>query len=148
MRTEIRTEEKMVVTTVTKYIANDGKEFDSQDECERYEYSEYINGFEALPKVEFDLNQIVDESGYSNDIYSVIPIRNEKDVEIINGYLMYCGDEGDITEDDIGTTVMFITNDNKKTSSLKHYPFEEMRGDIIKALDEISGEIEALKKNI
>ena len=83
---EIKTVKKMVETEVTVYVAYDGTEFDNPTLCKAYENTRYKREYEELPHITFNVDQIFPDAD-SPVWYKAIPVRNKKDMAIINSYI-------------------------------------------------------------
>ena len=121
MREETRT--KTITKEYKVYTAYDGKEFSNSQDCIIYEKYKYRTDFhENIPKIIFaiNLNDIYGDIGKDcyNDfkrscvVFRAIPIANEKEIEIINGFLAeqtnYANflDKKKVTNDKIGETII------------------------------------------
>lgn len=120
MREETRT--KTITKEYKVYTAYDGKEFSNAQDCIVYEKYKYRTDFhENIPKIVFaiNLNDIYEDNCKDcyNDfkgscvVFRAIPIANEKEVEIINGFLAeqtnYANfHDKKVTNDKIGETII------------------------------------------
>ena len=115
---EIKKIEVKKIEYVTTYIANDGTEFLSEDECKKYEKTarSVIHGmFKKLPI------QITENLGehdpfgcfsYDDTLYAV-SVRNIDDVETVNRWIMSHGNYNDpIGADTVGTIQLFDVYDS------------------------------------
>lgn len=103
MRKELRKEEKIIYTDV--FIANDGTEFKTQEECEKYEESwagTISASFQKVPHVKTtEMYWLGNWSGSEDfDIYLIKP-RNLDDIRIINEYFKLSQSDM-LTQDNIG----------------------------------------------
>lgn len=145
MRTETRTrEEKYNV-----YIANDGREFKSPLDCENYEKDEYKRAYENLPCVAFCSYDLY-ENGEDCMYYKIFPIRDIRDMNIINNYLFEeNGDsnwEGDfLTEKYIGKSA-FICESDSTVYLADEYTIEKMKEQIVSNLDRFIDKVKAMEE--
>lgn len=145
MRTETRTrEEKYNV-----YVANDGKEFESPLACQVYEKYEYKRAYENLPCVTFCLYDIYEE-GRDDMYYKIFPIRDKKDMDIINNYLFeenggsnWAGDF--LTEKYIGKSA-FICESDSTVYLADEYTIEKMKEQIVSNLDKFINKVKAMEE--
>lgn len=119
MREETRT--KTITKEYKVYTAYDGKEFNNPQDCIIYEKYRYRGDFrDNIPKVVFAINldDIYNENQDCYDdfkgsciVFRAIPIANEKEIEIINGFLTEQSNYANfrdkkVTNDKIGKTII------------------------------------------
>lgn len=145
MRTETRTKE----TKYDVYIANDGKVFDSMLDCKDYERNEYKRTYENLPCISFCLYDIYEE-GRDDMYYKIFPIRDKKDMNIINNYLFeenggsnWAGDF--LTEKYIGKSA-FICESDSTVYLADEYTIEKMKEQIVSNLDRFINKVKAMEE--
>ena len=111
---------KELKRTVTReevygYEANDGKLFNSKEECEKYENSANIaiwNNFQRLfIKEQMSECQVFENYGYGSEEYqyAVLKIKNADDVRIANQYLELIKENHPghfFTSEDVGKTIL------------------------------------------
>ena len=112
MRKESRREEKVIYTDV--FVANDGTEFKTQEECEKYEKSweGTINAsFQKVPHVKAtEMYWLGDWTGCEDfNVYLIKP-RNLDDIRVINEHFHLSSSEM-LTQDNIGVEC-FIGKDS------------------------------------
>ena len=103
------------IEKVIGYEADDGTQFDSKEECEKYENSAFFVVFTRFKKlvvkeiIECDL---FGNQGYGSEeyIYYLIDIKNKNDVDIYNQFLLFT-DKSCATIDDayIGKRILVGT---------------------------------------
>ena len=103
MRKESRKEEKIIYTDI--FIANDGTEFKTQEECEQYEKSwegTISVSFQKVPHTKTtEMRWLGDWAGSEEfDIYLIKP-RNLDDIRVINEYFNLSSSQM-LTQDNIG----------------------------------------------
>ena len=137
---EVKTVKKMVETEVTIYVAYDGTEFNNQTLCKAYESTEYKKGYENLPYISFNVDEIFPDA-YSLVNYKAIPVRNKKDIAIINGYLELESNNFEyVSEDYIGKVIIIAESDNE-VYFCKDFSIEDMKKTIIANLDALISSI-------
>ncbi len=103
MKTEIR--ERKIIEKQTIYIANDGTEFKTQEDCKKYEESWTCTlkvSFNRIPHTKMNTeNYLYGWGGYCNDYIYLIKPRNLDDIRILNTYFNIC-EQDRFTQDDIG----------------------------------------------
>lgn len=77
--------------TKTKYVANDGRRFDKEEDCVKYEEKSIaiIEAWKAIPKLEYSEESLHLGGGYS-DVHYVVCCRNQEDVDAANAYIEEC----------------------------------------------------------
>lgn len=77
--------------TKTKYVAEDGRRFDSEEDCIKYEKRtfEVIKAWRAIPKLEYGEESLHLGGGY-RDVHYIVCCRNQEDVDAANAYIEEC----------------------------------------------------------
>jgi len=139
---EIKTVKKMVETEVTVYVAYDGTEFDNPTLCKAYENIK--KEYENLPYMSFNVDEIFPDA-YSLVDYKVIPVRDKKDIAIINSYLELASSNSEyVSEDYIGKAIMIAESDNE-VWFCEDFFIEDMKKSIITNLDTLISSIKFMK---
>ena len=118
----MKLESREVKTSKTVYVAMDGAEFDSKDECLAYEqecFGEFYEPFMALPKEEIsgeDLMDTIINPAYDDAVFFVY-IDSEETRKIVNNFLLDRGDE-EISTQDIGTVQMILMWSDEQGASV------------------------------
>lgn len=141
---EIKTVKKMVETEVTVYVAYDGTEFDNPTLCKVYENIK--KEYENLPCITFNVEEIFPDA-YSLVDYKVIPVRDKKDIAIINSYLELASSNSEyVSEDYIGKAIMIAESDNE-VWFCEDFFIEDMKKSIITNLNTLISSIKFMKDN-
>ena len=149
METKIRVE--TIKTPI--YVAIDGTEFYDKEVCEHYE-QDYLRhkateAYDALPKISINPAEDILDLGWSSERYEFVYVRSERDIEIIKEYLSY-EDKYDlsvnITSDNIGSTVLIISDETGDYAFLVNETYDEYMECIIKRMLSIKDEISDLIK--
>lgn len=138
MKKELRKEEKVIYTDV--FIANDGTEFTTQEECEKYEKSWECTisaSFKKIPHIKRTEFEWLGEWAGSEDfdVYLIKP-RNLDDVRIINEYFKLSQNEM-LTQDNIGIEC-FIEKESWYSDSSGYVYKDGIEIQVSKALMEIA----------
>jgi len=151
METKIRIE---TITTETPiYVAVDGTEFHDRETCEHYE-QDYLRhkateAYDALPKISINPAEDILDLGWSSERYEFVYVRSERDVEIIKEYLSYEDKYNlsvNITSDNIGSTVLIISDETGGYAFLVNETYDEYMECIMKRMLSIKSEISDLIK--
>ena len=102
------------------YIANDGTEFKSEDECKKYEATAVCAINQMFDKIPKQITHSLGDSfgygfGYDDSLYA-IKIDSIEDVEVVNKWLLRSGDANEnarscIGADAVGTIQLFSSYD-------------------------------------
>ena len=139
---EIKTIKKVVETEVIVYLASDGTQFQTEEECMEYEDKIIYDKFNQIPYVYFSNENIFEGifpycDGYG--WYRETFIRNKEDVDTINAVLksnMYYNDVV-LGYDMVGKTILICESDTELFAIDTTYNFEEFKKDIIWNLNNI-----------
>lgn len=115
MRTEQREIKKQTVEWKTVYISNDNKEFNTEEDCKKWEQSVEALLFSKLK--EFTIASKVDtifDEGDENQYDTLVPTKQEHLDAINQLYFMFGGRSSDgkpkkpeVTEEDLNTPILF-----------------------------------------
>ena len=141
---EIKTVKKMVETEVTVYVAYDGTEFDNPTLCKAYENTRYKREYEELPHITFNVDQIFPNAD-SPVWYKAIPVRNKKDMAIINSYIELESSNSEyVSEDYIGKVILMAESDNE-VWFCDDYTIKYMAEEIVNNLNKLILAIKLMK---
>ena len=141
---EIKTVKKMVETEVTVYVAYDGTEFDNPTLCKAYENTRYKREYEELPHITFNVDQIFPNAD-SPVWYKAIPVRNKKDMAIINSCNELESSNSEyVSEDYIGKVILMAESDNE-VWFCDDYTIKDMAEEIVNNLNKLILAIKLMK---
>lgn len=106
---EIKQTKEVVVST--EYIANDGKIFRTKEECEQWEKTYECTlglSMKKIPHIETNGEDAYVQCGNCDDEVWIVKPRDFEDIKVINAYteVSCCGCKADLTQDDIGKTII------------------------------------------
>ena len=134
----------MVETEVEVYVAYDGTEFDNPTLCKTYENTRYKKGYEELPHITFNVDQIFPDAD-SPVWYKAIPVRNKEDMAIINSYIELESSNSEyVSEDYIGKVILMAESDNE-VWFCDDYTIKDMAEEIVNNLNKLILAIKLMK---
>lgn len=146
----MRVEEREIKTYKEIYIANDGTEFATQEQCEEYEKTAQCAIEAAFKSLPMQCSHNIMDSGFfpyfgCDDSVYAIKIRNVNDLEIVNKWLIETfGKHGDevacLGADAIGTIQLIETYDYDNEFFLVGTP-ESLREHFMKGVDRMIEEL-------
>lgn len=146
----MKTERKEIqkIEYVTTYIANDGTEFKSEEECKKYETTAKcaVNVlFNSVPKQTTpfigEKEPFCDFGSCDNEVYAV-KIRSIDDLDAVNKYLKWSDSENDcLGVDAIGTIQILVYQAYCDGTIYKYGTPDNLKKEFCKAIDELCGKL-------